>query len=444
MAPQKLDLVLNGTHTTFSFTDSHFFVNRRGRGQLPTQYVPSRGKLTPIAVTVKSSLGVPLQRVLWAESTDSGTVVHVLAKKSRHGPLALVKVEGILSQGDEDELSKEWVRLLMDAAYAGHVFNHFILRIKRQRRLKIFVNPRSGPMIYKGNAKSLFKKRVEPILKAARCSLDIVYTQRQNHAAEIAAELPLDDFDAVLTVSGDGMVHEIFNGFATHKEPLKALSIPIVPMPAGSGNGSALNLLGLKEGLDISAAALSAIKGHPMKVDLCSIMQNGKRTLSFMSQSIGLMADVDLGTEHLRWMGSNRFLYGFIRGLITRKTCPVSISIKATETDKIKWDFMQFPVSLANDGTIDVVIQEHVTSRGDLLKAMGGAETGWGFWRDSSHYFKAHAYRVKPLSKKGYLSVDGEKFPFEEFLVEVHQGLGTVMSLHGHYPTKFDVPPPGK
>lgn len=93
-----------------------------------------------------------------------------------------------------------------------------------------------------------------------------------------------------------------------------------------------------------------------MKVDLCSILQNGKRSFSFMSQCVGLMADLDLGTEHLRWMGSNRFVYGYLRGskyilimrtlssyltlffaaVLTRKTCLVSVSIKATETDKVK------------------------------------------------------------------------------------------------------------
>lgn len=51
-----------------------------------------------------------------------------------------------------------------------------------------------------------------------------------------------------------------------------------------------------------------------MSIDLLSILQSGKRSLSFMSQCVGLIADLDLGTEHLRWMGSNRFLYGFLRG----------------------------------------------------------------------------------------------------------------------------------
>jgi sphingosine kinase len=52
------------------------------------------------------------------------------------------------------------------------------------------------------------------------------------------------DYDAVVSVSGDGMIHEILNGFAEHKNPKKALSIPIAPVPTGSGNGLAINILG--------------------------------------------------------------------------------------------------------------------------------------------------------------------------------------------------------
>jgi sphingosine kinase len=51
-----------------------------------------------------------------------------------------------------------------------------------------------------------------------------------------------------------------------------------------------------------------------MAVDVLSILQSGKRSFSFLSQCVGLMADIDLGTEHLRWMGSSRFTYGFLRG----------------------------------------------------------------------------------------------------------------------------------
>lgn len=54
--------------------------------------------------------------------------------------------------------------------------------------------------------------------------------------------------------------------------------------------------------------------GQPMKVDLFSMTQGEKRSVSFMSQALGLMADLDIGTENLRWMGETRFMYGLLRG----------------------------------------------------------------------------------------------------------------------------------
>ena len=50
---------------------------------------------------------------------------------------------------------------------------------------------------------------------------------------------------------------------------------------------------------------------------------------------------------------------------------------------------------------------------------------------------KAHAYRVKPLKKQGFISVDGESFPFEEFQVDVEKGLATFLSPYGHYAANF-------
>ena len=59
-----------------------------------------------------------------------------------------------------------------------------------------------------------------------------------------------------------------------------------------------------------------------MKVDVFSVTQGGKRTISFMSQSLGLMADLDIGTDNLRWMGDARFLFGLFRGCESSESDP--------------------------------------------------------------------------------------------------------------------------
>ncbi|KAG6845323.1 hypothetical protein H0H87_010780 [Tephrocybe sp. NHM501043] len=102
-------------------------------------------------------------------------------------------------------------------------------------------------------------------------------------------------------------------------------------------------------------------------------------------------------------------------------------------------DYMAFPVSQPDDGLIDVMAQP-LSSRKEILGSLGGAAEGETYWQPSLHYVKAHAYRVKPLSPKGALAVDGEIFPFEEFQVEAHQKLATLLSPCGYYAADFSPP----
>jgi len=237
-----------------------------------------------------------------------------------------------------------------------------------------------------------------------------------------------------------------------------------------------------------------------MKIDLFSFTQGNQRRISFMSQTIGLMADLDIETEHLRWMGDLRFIWGFLRGVWTLKTCKMELSMKVVEQDKsrmvdalrahrtsaakgvppvlsspdiapsdakhpdgpgsgdenwVKFDkpilwmvagkgpyvsrsLMQFPVSHPDDGLIDISIQELVGRR-FLLEAMDRAETGRSYWFNSTRYFKASAYRAKPLTPHGVLMVDGEAFPFEEFEIGVLPCRGTLLSSYPHYAVDFNV-----
>ncbi|KAK0210950.1 ATP-NAD kinase-like domain-containing protein [Desarmillaria ectypa] len=467
--------------------------------QALTVHVISSGK--PVALTyshtsfiVKGSelKDIPFHQLIQADFHPDTLILQVsyVWRKKTKGKLSLIRFEGTVKESESSAV-KEWAETLCCVHITTDVLTGS--GVKRGRRVKVLVNPHGGT--HKGAA--IFTKTVEPVLRAGGCALDVQYTTHSNHAYEIAKVLPLE-YDAIVTVSGDGIIHEVMNGFAHHEYPMKAFSIPIAPIPTGSGNGLSLNILGLSDGFDVVAAALNVIKGLPMKVDLFSFVQNGKRSISFMSQAMGLMADLDLGTEHLRWMGDTRFMYGLLRGMVTFKPCAVQFSYKAAEEDKDKmaqecyarrvndksasqrsvplvnessesvfpplttyesdegWttfdqpllylyagkgpfvgrDFMAFPVSLPDDGMIDIVAQT-LSSRGEVIHDLAEGPKGGHFWKDSLHYIKAHAYRMKPLSSKGALSVDGEMFPFEAFEVEVHQKLATLLSPHGYYAADF-------
>ncbi|KAI0374974.1 hypothetical protein BV20DRAFT_405217 [Pilatotrama ljubarskyi] len=482
-------LSLGSADKAFSFTLAH--------NELVVEHVADR-KWPTVRVSPRN--------VLWAGVDNGVFEVSLLAKRKGKTLSNLLHTRAPVSEADKPP-AIAFADALMAAAYPA---------LRRQRRLKVFVNPKSGP----GKAVALYRKKIEPIFRAARCDIDVTFTSRGKQAQEIVQDLPLDKYDAVVIMSGDGLIHEVFNGFAAHAQPSKAFRVPVTPIPSGSGNALAINLMGLDDARDISVAALNAIKGRPMPIDLFSLTQGGKRYISFMSQSLGLIADLDLGTEHLRFMGGQRFVVGFIYEVIRHKTCPVKVSIKVAHSDKRKmvqdmhaaraqaqaahaaqsdsasnaqkangdapaaaaaptldasdgglpplqysemdedgWvtfdrplaylfagkgpyvsrDLLQFPVSLPTDGLIDVALLER-TTRVSMLKAIGGGQAGDHFWMDTQHYIKAHAYRVEPHTSRGWLSVDGEAFPLEPYQVEVHQGLGTVLSMHGCYQLDFDMP----
>ena len=83
-----------------------------------------------------------------------------------------------------------------------------------------------------------------------------------------------------------------------------------------------------------SMASLAYIKGLRTPMDLVSITQGDKRILSSLSQSFGIIADTDLGTDHLRWMGGLRFTWGLLTRIWGKVPYPCDIAFKVITDDK--------------------------------------------------------------------------------------------------------------
>ncbi len=289
--------------------------------------------------------------------------------------LRLVKIEArVVTAGEAanvDAKTQAWTDLVMSRAYE---------HVKPYREVKVLINPVGGP----GKARQLFESRARPILEAAGCKLDVTITTHRMHGVEIARDLDVQHFDAVGVVSGDGLLHEMLNGFAMRPDASKALALPLAPIPAGSGNAMSINLLGAQQGFSLALACLNIVKGRPMKLDLLSVTQpasafppgvpvpgrplagssarragkgkqesslNGNPSASargeedvarlidapskpyiqyysFLSQAIGILADLDLGTEHLRALGDTRFLIGYATSVIRNATCDVDVDVR--------------------------------------------------------------------------------------------------------------------
>lgn len=149
---------------------------------------------------------------------------------------------------------------------------------------------------------------------------------------EIAQRLDIAAYDVIAVCSGDGLPHEVFNGLGKKRNAMRALSsIAVVQFPCGSANALSWNLNGTDSN---SIAALEVVKGIRTPLDLVSITQGDRRTLSFLSQSFGIVAECDLDTDHLRWMGSARFTWGYLVRLLGKTVYPCDIAVKVDISSK--------------------------------------------------------------------------------------------------------------
>ncbi|XP_052000024.1 sphingosine kinase 2 [Xyrauchen texanus] len=199
--------------------------------------------------------------------------------------------------------------------------------LPRPRRLLLLVNPFSG----RGQAMQWCQTHILPMIREANISYNLIQTEHQNHARELIREISLPEWDGIIIVSGDGLLHEVINGLMERPDWEQAIKTPVGILPCGSGNalaGSINHYAGydmcLREPLLLNCCFLLC-RGGVKPMDLVSVMtspiasstsnQNGnspapRRLFSFLSVAWGFVSDVDIESERYRGLGSARFTLG--------------------------------------------------------------------------------------------------------------------------------------
>ena len=173
-----------------------------------------------------------------------------------------------------------------------------------RKRWLILINPVSGP----GNAVRIFGQ-VRPVLAANRVALTELVTTHAGHASEIAAGINLDDVDGIVCVGGDGLLHELVNGLMVRPDASAAVAqLHLGVLPGGSANSLCTSLVkAAGEPIGPMSSAYLLCRGAPQPIDLLRVAQPSRPELyGFLSLEWAMASDLDLGSEHLRWMGDVR------------------------------------------------------------------------------------------------------------------------------------------
>ena len=326
----------------------------------------------------------------------------------------------------------------------------------KPRHLQIIVNPVSG----KGQASRIFN-RVRPIFDRSNLTYTVNQTNSAADTKNLVKQLDLTKVDGLVIVGGDGTIHDAIAGLMSRRDSSRAIELPLGIIPGGTGNGLSKTLLEISgESYDPLNAAFLIAKGKQQSFDIAAIEQNGTKYYSFLSLAWGLISDVDIESEKLKFLGALRFdLYALIlisllrtyKGRFSfiphpdfkrdRDPQPKHrynrrgewqviedefIFVWAMNTPWAAHDMNVTPYAQLNDGAMDVLIMRKGTPRWEILQAL--LRCGKGEHLDLPHmeYYKVRAFRLEPLTDKGILVVDGEPVDYSPIDLKVISNLARV------------------
>ncbi|CUM48480.1 uncharacterized protein AC631_01098 [Debaryomyces fabryi] len=438
---------------------------------------------------------IPFKNIIWCEKATSDDYQDLYELAYMYHSSQSLKPETIQIQiksidpsqvhltSENSDLSK----YILSRAYKNSLISPSIL---------VIINPHGG----QGNAVRIYEQKILPILKEAHVNITYKETKYQGHGMEIAKTLDINSYDIIACCSGDGIPHEVINGF--YQRPDKGLEafnkIAVTQLPCGSGNALTLSTHGSN---DASIATLNMLKSQRGKLDLMAVTQGSgdkeKTSLSFLTQCYGIIADSDIGTEHLRWMGPIRFDLGVTYKVFKRSKYPCDIYVNSVTESKrdvsdhfdqhyktntglktltaeefelkypgldksppddwirlpdatsanlnilyvgkmpyVSDDAQFFPAALPNDGSMDMIITDTNMSIIETTSTLLSVSKGTHVYSDKVHHSKILSYRLVPKLTKPenhYISIDGENFPTEALQVEIMPGILTGLLNDGNF-----------
>lgn len=208
---------------------------------------------------------------------------------------------------------------------------------RTQKRL-VLINPFGG-----GGKAPVVWRRLQAILAPSGLPFEVVQTTHAGHAQEMMQSLNLAEYRCVCTVSGDGLVYEVINGLMARSEGKAALEqLPIAPVPGGTGNALWRSICHeAHEHADIVGAAFILAKGQPAPLDMWEYLRPATASgpeerigWSMLSLSWGIIADVDLESEVLRFLGALRNTIYAIWRIVSLRKYGATLEYLDAETDQ--------------------------------------------------------------------------------------------------------------
>jgi YegS/Rv2252/BmrU family lipid kinase len=257
------------------------------------------------------------------------------------------------------------------------------------------------------------------LLKGHGLRFDHDITEAPGHAIELARDAAKKGYDMVVSVGGDGTIHEVVNGLYASGEIKEAL-LGIVCTGTG---GDYARTAGIPRKYEDACRCFLNPKKRTVDLGIVEYAKNGGRAERLFVNFAGMGFDADIvrrTTQQFKKLGAMpSYLCGAITTILTYSNRKISLKVDGEEIEKKVCTVIMnngkyggggmftAPYADLADGLLDVLIVGDM-SKPDLLRSLPRIYKGTHLTHPKIAMKKAKEIEVKSLDGKMYLQADGE------------------------------------
>jgi len=289
-------------------------------------------------------------------------------------------------------------------------------------KIALIANPCSG-----GQKGKKVIPEVERQLQEKKIEYDLYITRYHRHAECILEDINVGDYDALVSLGGDGTNFHVLNALL---KSYKSGKIPALGMiPVGRGNSFARDL-----DIRLTRDGISAVvRQNTRAVDVCSFTHGKERYYFVNLTGFGFVTDVARTAAKFRCLGDLSYVIGVLIQTVGLSFHDMTLDIDGKQVSG-KNCFVEFcnsrytggsmlmaPEAKIDDGVFDVVVTGPL-GRLSLLATLPKIFKGTHGDNPAVRFFRAKKVKVTTTPPKGLLP-DGEIFGTTPTEINIHPKL---------------------
>ncbi len=273
-------------------------------------------------------------------------------------------------------------------------------------------------LIANSHSKEVKNQNLSPDLKKKllerNIRFDLFTTQYHGHAFEMVKQISIGEYDAIVTMGGDGTNYQVLNGLLKYHGDKQLPPMGILPVGRGNSFARDLQIFSIEDGM--SALGRQTTR----KVDVCRFSQDKDAYYFVNLMGFGFVTDVAKTAARFKWAADFSYVVGVFHRLLGLDFHEMVLEIDGTvisgkncfvEICNSKYtggNMLMAPEAQIDDGMFDVVVLSPL-SRLSLISTLPKLFKGTHGENPAIQFIKGRSASVYTQPQKKLLP-DGEIF----------------------------------